>query len=85
MANLRMCFEIQGLARDENGEPCTSGFQIVLEGVTQEIEYEVLAQNISIPGVLKCAFLSEIVKPEDVRIITPEEYDRLYGEGNNNG
>lgn len=84
MANLRMCFEIQGLARDENGQPCASGFQMVLEGVKQEIDYEILAQNISIPGVLKCAFLADLVKPGDVRIITPEEYDRLYGKESEN-
>lgn len=44
-----------------------------------QIPYEKLAECVNIPGVLKMSCLDGIVSPEDVRIITPEEYDERYG------
>ena len=85
MAELRVCFEIKGLAEDENGEPCACGFQMSFGTTEKEIDYETLTKNVNITAVLQYAGLSGIVKPEDVKVITPEEYDRLYGEENEDG
>ena len=79
MVDLRICFEIQGLAADKEGNPCPAGIEMTIVGAKEEIEYSELAKNVNISGVLLYAGLSGIVKPEDVRIIAPEEYDRLCG------
>lgn len=74
----RICFEIQGIAHDENGAPAPTGLCITVAFPLQ-IPYEKLAECVNIPGVLKMSCLDGIVSPEDVRIITPEEYDERYG------
>ena len=79
MADLRVCFEINGLATDENGDPCACGLQMSFRTAEKEIDYSELTKDINIPAVIELAMLSGVVKPEDVRVITPEEYDRLYG------
>ena len=38
-------------------------------------------KTVSIPGILHTAFLEGLYRPENCRIIPPEEYDRKYGEG----
>lgn len=78
MAELRVCFEINGFAEDENGNPCPAGLQMNIGNANKEIEYEKLTANIDIEKVIEYAGLSGIVKPEDVRIITPEEYDERF-------
>ena len=80
MAELRVCFEINGFAEDENGNPCPAGLQMNIGNANKEIEYEKLTENIDIEKVIEYAGLSGIVKPEDVRIITPEEYDERFGD-----
>lgn len=84
MKKIRICMEIQGVCQDENGEPCPGGVALTLgdegaEEITGE-EYRKLMENFSIPGILSAAFLDGIYKPEDCRLITPEEFDRKYGE-----
>lgn len=80
MTDLRVCFEVKGFAEDENGNPCPAGLQMNIGNVKKEIEYEKLTQNIDIEKVIEYAGLSGIVKPEDVRVITPEEYDERFGD-----
>lgn len=77
---LMVCYEIDGLAKDEYGDPAPGGLAITLGETEKQIDYQELAQNISIDGVLKLVCLDGIVRPEDVRIITPEEYDEKYGD-----
>ena len=43
-------------------------------------KYKEGLNHVSIPAVLKAASLDNIVKPENCRLITPEEYDERYGE-----
>lgn len=79
MARLRICFEIDGLAEDENGTPCPAGLQLDLGETDQIVDYGELAESVNMRGLLDYACLYNI--PETaVRIITPEEYDRKYGE-----
>lgn len=88
MKKLRICMEIQGLAQDENGAPCAGGVALTLgdddaEEITGE-EYRKMMECISIQGVLKAVMLDGIYEPEDCRLISPEEFDREYGEVQDN-
>ncbi len=88
MKKLRICMEIQGLAQDENGAPCAGGVALTLgdddaEEITGE-EYRQMMECISIQGVLKAVMLDGIYEPEDCRLISPEEFDREYGEVQDN-
>ena len=80
MQKVRICFEIDGIAEDEQGNPCPAGAQITLGESPLNIDYHELTKDINIPGCLKIMHLDTIVKPENVRIITPEEYDERYGD-----
>ena len=81
---LRICFEV---STTDNGEPCTFGMQLSLGETSKAVEYEELAKAVDIDKLISVACLDTLgVKKEDVRIITPEEYDVLYGEdGDNDG
>jgi hypothetical protein len=39
-----------------------------------------LTESISKEGILRATCLEGIVDPEDIEFITPEEYDREYGD-----
>lgn len=80
MAEIRICFEVNGIAEDEGGMPCPAGLQITLGESDKEIDYAELVKDVNIPAVLKMAFLQDYIKPENVRVITPEEYDLRFGE-----
>ena len=79
MTRLRICFEIDGMAEDEHGEPCPTGLQLDLGEVDLSISYEELTRKIDCHKLLEHVCLKHI--PEsNVRVITPEEYDEKYGE-----
>ena len=84
MKKTRICLEIQGLVKDKNGNPYPGGLCLTLgENADPEptaAEYAELVDQISIEGVLKAAMLDGLYTPADCRLITPEEYDREYGE-----
>lgn len=82
---LRVCFEIGGLAEDERGNPAPAGLAVTLGETNEHVDYQELVQNIDIAGVLKLVCLNDIVRPEDVKIITPEEYDEKYGDRDEEG
>ncbi len=77
---LMLFFEVDGLTEDEYGEPAPAGLAINLGEAEKQVDYQKLVRNISIDGVLKLVCLDGIVRPEDVRIITSEEYDEKYGD-----
>lgn len=79
MARLRACFEIDGIAEDENGLPCPAGLQIDFGECSKDVPYEELTANMNIPAILRLLHL-EHAPVSAVRIITPEEYDEEYGE-----
>lgn len=75
---VRICFELS--SRDENGNiDSTFGLAMTIGDSEKEIDYQKLTASINKEGVLRTACLDSIVKAEDVRIITPEEYDGKYG------
>ena len=80
MGKVRICFEISELGVDENGLPSPSGMQIELGETEKAIDYAELTKDLDIPGILKHVGLQEIIKPESVRVISPEEYDKRYGD-----
>ena len=84
MKKVRVCIEVDGLAKDEFGNPCPAGLCMTIgEEQAEEAtgaEYEEIIKNVKIEEVLRIACLDRFYKPEDCRMITPEEYDEKYGE-----
>ena len=76
MYKVRACFEIAGMAVDEHGNPAPAGLQIVLGESPKEWPYEDLMKDH--PTDAMARLLN--VKPEDITIITPQEYDERYGD-----
>ncbi len=84
MAMLRVCLEIQGLARDAEGNACPGGLCISLgEILDDEANAEMtkkLMERADIAAILRATPLEGLVKPSDCRVITPEEFDEKYGD-----
>lgn len=81
---IRICLEVQGLGQDEFGTPCPAGVCLTLgdedaEELTGE-EYRDFMQQVKLEEVLRLTQLDQQFTPADCRLITPEEYDRKYGE-----
>lgn len=80
---LRICVEIQGIAEDENGNPCPAGACVELDGVAgKDTSYDEiikeLSKELSPEGLLRLFYLKGIVSADDIRLISPEEYDEKY-------
>lgn len=76
---VRVCCIIHGVAFDDDGNPATAGLALDFGESDSEILYEDLIKNIDVDALLKNACLNDLVKPEDVEFISPEEYDREFG------
>lgn len=76
MYKVRACFEIAGMAADENGNPAPAGLQITLGESIKEIPYEELIKSADLEAIAVMFH----AKPEDITIITPQEYDERYGD-----
>lgn len=75
---LRICFEVSVV---DDGKPCSFGMQMSLGETSQNVEYETLAKSVDIEKLISVACLDTMgVKRENIRIISPEEYDNLYGD-----
>lgn len=85
MAMLRVCFEVQGLARDADGNACPGGLSISLgELPDDEMHAELtkkLMERVDVAAILRATPLYGLVNPSDYRVITPEEFDEKYGDG----
>lgn len=81
MTDVRVCFEINGLGEDENGDPRPCGLQITIGETEREIDCAELVKTIDMEKVAD--WLTGLgvrnIKPEDLMVITPEEYDAKYG------
>lgn len=80
MNKIRICLEIDGLGEDGNGNPCPAGAQITLGETEKNIDYHELTKDLNIHGILKMMYLDAKFRPENVRVITPEDYDERYGD-----
>lgn len=78
MKELRICFEVSVV---DNGEPCTFGMQVSLGETSKTVDYEKLTKAVDVDKLISLACLDSIgVTKDDVKFITPDMYDRLYGE-----
>ena len=81
---IRICLEVQGLGEDELGSPCPAGVCLTLGDEDAEemtgAEYDEFIRKLNIEDVLQLLILDKEYTPADCRLITPEEYDRKYGE-----
>lgn len=69
MAKNRLCFRVSG----------ELGAEITFES-SGNITYEQMAQSVKKEKVAELLFLESIgYSAEDIEIITPEEYDRVFG------
>ena len=78
---LRLCLEITRV--DTENWPVPFGVSIELGEVPEKVfqeRYELLLQHIKPIGLLKLAGLEKMIREEDCRIISPEEYDQKYGD-----
>ncbi len=84
MKKIRLCLEVQGLGQDDLGTSCPAGVCLTLGDEDAEemtgAEYETFLQQINIEEVLRLVCLDKLYTPADCRLITPDEYDRKYGE-----
>ena len=84
MKKIRLCLEVQGLGQDDFGTPCPAGVCLTLGDEDAEemtaAEYETFLQQVKIEEVLRLVCLDKLYTPADCRLITPDEYDRKYGE-----
>lgn len=76
MHKANIYLEIAGMAQDDQGNPRPVGVKISIGKALKEIPYDKLTHNLNINAIAKT--LS--VQPEDVSIITPEEYEERYGD-----
>lgn len=81
--NVRICFELY--PRDQDGKRAEPfGLTMIIgEGeANQEIDYGELSAAVNKTGILQMAGLDSLVRPEDMNVITPEQYDEKYGDKN---
>ena len=76
MYKVRACFEVAGLAVDENGNPTPAGLQIQIGEALNEFPYDELISHIDLNKVAATIH----VDPSAITVITPEEYDEKYGD-----
>lgn len=81
---IRICLEVQGLGQDDLGTPCPAGVCLTLGDEDAEeltgAEYDEFIQKLNIEDVLQLLILDKEYAPADCRFISPEQYDREYGE-----
>lgn len=78
---IRVCFEVS--VADEEGLNAF-GMQVSMGETDTAVDYEQLTKAVDIDKLISVACLDTMgVTKDAVRIITPEEYDRLYGEEDN--
>ena len=75
MYKANIYFEIAGMAQDEQGNPKPVGVKVSIGESLKEIPYNKLTHNLNVSAIAKTLN----VQPEDVAIITPDEYDERYG------
>lgn len=78
---IRICFRVRGLAVDEDGNPAPAGICLSVGESDEPVDYQRLTKDLDKEAFLRMTCLDKIVGPEDMELITPEEYDQEFGEG----
>ena len=84
---VRLYLEIDDLAIDENGNTAPAGLCVALDisDGTKLPDYQELVQSIKKEDMLRLTGLDGLAEPDDVRFITREEYEREYGDEEQEG
>lgn len=79
MKEVRICFEIIEVPADTCDFLLPESMELSFEASAKDIDYEVLVQNFNVKEFLEYVGLDGLINPEKVRVISPEEYDKKYG------
>lgn len=79
MRKLIVYLEVNGLAEDEDGNPCEAGIKLDTGLVVDDDKYEELLSSIKLSDLAEFLQLMEI-KESDCRLISEEDYLTEYGE-----
>lgn len=83
--DLNVYFKVFGLGQTEDGTPCYAGMKMTLGMVNKDVQYSEIKEKLtSAPDwrkqILELTHLNDAgIKPEAIEIIAPEEYERDYG------
>ena len=85
MEDVSLYFKVFGLGEDENKKLCYAGMKINMGKAVPGVTYaDVQKKLLGVPNwqeqILELASLNTIFDPKDISLITPEEYERDYGE-----
>lgn len=87
--DVNLYFKVFGLAEREDGNPDYAGMKLCIGQSNEEIPYSALKERVlSVPEwknkILRIVHLDGTkIKAEDIEMINPEEYDRDYGDDDN--
>ncbi len=82
MNKIRVCIEAMLPAISNSEDRTPVGLEMVFGETEQAVDYAKIAELFEEVGkndIIKLFCLEAICQPEDIRIITPEEYDEEYG------
>ena len=77
--DLKVCFEAYGLNCDADGNPVPVELQMTIPGAKKMVPYEQLTSSLNLAAVIELLGFKGIIQPQDLRIITPEEFDERFG------
>ena len=81
---LRVCFEAN-VCMDPNEGSFPVGLQLRIPDAKRQVPYDELTRGLDPMVVIREFGLEEILRPEDVRVITPDEFDERYGTDDDDG
>lgn len=82
-------FKVFGLAHDEQGNQTYAGLKMDLGETKAGVTYQMLVDNVKKVPDWKTQFIKMLhlnvagVKESDIELITPEEYEKDYGDDEN--
>lgn len=80
MNRLTVYLEVDGLAVDENGKPAPAVIKLDFGELKKTVTYEEITKNLDIAKLFAAMPGLSALDPAKTHVITPEEYDKRYGE-----
>lgn len=81
MKELKIYFRVKNLCEDDDGNPCDGSMVMNLGEQKEDIDYNKVAGALNKEILLEWVGLKNFFTVDDFEIITPEEYEREFGEG----
>lgn len=75
---VRICFEASG-AETPGTPDALFGASLTIGESASPVDYKALTEKVNKEAVLRLCLLGDIVKPEDMVFLPPEEFDLKYG------